>query len=212
MSLLRRLGLGLLTVSARGRVVPVLDPAPYRPRSSSSTPREASEGVRRTCWRSRSRRLRLRPTSHGLSSGRASVRRELAAAGVLKVSALSDRTGVSRAGPILRDNHYGWFDRVKGRPLRLVAGGTRTVAMGSRARRLCAAMSDVGSTATGLATPRTHGVYTLIRPVARFPQDFRALVRRQGLPASNHLERWLRLSASRINGSCVTFPRLCTAK
>ena len=38
---------------------------------------------------------------------------QLAAAGVLKVSALSDRTGVSRAGPILRDNHYGWFDRVK---------------------------------------------------------------------------------------------------
>ena len=33
-SLLRRLGLGLLTVSSRGRVVPVLDPAPYRPRSS----------------------------------------------------------------------------------------------------------------------------------------------------------------------------------
>jgi len=33
-SLLRRLGLGLLTVSARGNVVPVLDPAPYRPRSN----------------------------------------------------------------------------------------------------------------------------------------------------------------------------------
>jgi hypothetical protein len=31
--LLRRLGLGLLTVSARGRVVPVLDPAAYRPTS-----------------------------------------------------------------------------------------------------------------------------------------------------------------------------------
>ncbi len=31
-SLLRRLGLGLLTVSARGRVEAVLDPGPYRPR------------------------------------------------------------------------------------------------------------------------------------------------------------------------------------
>ncbi len=31
-SLLRRLGLGLLTVSGRGQVVPVLDPAPYRPK------------------------------------------------------------------------------------------------------------------------------------------------------------------------------------
>ena len=34
-SLLRRLGLGLLTVSARGNVVPVLDPAPYRPRPNA---------------------------------------------------------------------------------------------------------------------------------------------------------------------------------
>ena len=34
-SLLRRLGLGLLTVSTRGNVVPVLDPAPYRPRSAA---------------------------------------------------------------------------------------------------------------------------------------------------------------------------------
>ena len=32
---LRLLGLGLLTVSARGNVVPVLDPAPYRPRSNA---------------------------------------------------------------------------------------------------------------------------------------------------------------------------------
>jgi hypothetical protein len=39
--------------------------------------------------------------------------RELAVEGVLKVSLLRERTGVSRAGSILRDNHYGWFDRVK---------------------------------------------------------------------------------------------------
>ena len=31
----------------------------------------------------------------------------------LKVSVIRERTEVSRAGPILRDNHYGWFDRVK---------------------------------------------------------------------------------------------------
>jgi len=67
-SLLRRLGIGLLTVSARDVVVPVLDPAPYRPRDD---------------------------------------------AGVLKLSAVRERTGVERAGPILRDNHYGWFDRVR---------------------------------------------------------------------------------------------------
>lgn len=112
-SLLRRLGLGLLTVSSRGRVVPVLDPAPYRPRSSH---------------RRRSRLLKEfaervgDPEVGGSASGRRLTAyrqdalrcaRELAAAGALKVSALSARTGISRAGPILRDNHYGWFDRVK---------------------------------------------------------------------------------------------------
>ena len=39
--------------------------------------------------------------------------RELSAAGVLKVSILRDRTRVSRAGAIVRDNHYGWFNRVR---------------------------------------------------------------------------------------------------
>jgi hypothetical protein len=38
--------------------------------------------------------------------------RELASAGTLRVRDLRDRTGVSRAGPILRDNYYGWFERV----------------------------------------------------------------------------------------------------
>jgi hypothetical protein len=32
---------------------------------------------------------------------------------VLKVSVVRERAVVSRAGLILRDNHYGWFDRVK---------------------------------------------------------------------------------------------------
>jgi len=110
--LLRRLGLGLLTVSARGNVVPVLDPAPYRPRGNpkrrdrllkefaervgdpkagGSVSRQRMTAYRRDCV---------------LCAG------QLALAGPLKVSVLRDRTGVSRAGPILRDNHYGWFDRV----------------------------------------------------------------------------------------------------
>ncbi len=35
LSLLRRLGLGVLTVSVRGRVEAALDPAPYRPRANT---------------------------------------------------------------------------------------------------------------------------------------------------------------------------------
>ena len=132
-SLLRRLGLGLLTVSARGRVIPVLDPGPYRPRPGSSRRvrllREFAERVGD-------------PEVGGSASGRRltayrqdAIRcaRALAASGVLKVSILSNRTGVSRAGPILRDNHYGWFDRVKAGHYTLSAEGQRGLQQWSHA-------------------------------------------------------------------------------
>lgn len=111
--LLRRLGLGLLTVSPRGDVVPVLDPAPYRPRPDTR------------------RRMRLLkefvervgdPEAGGATAGERLTAyrqdalrcaRELADAGVLRVRDLRERAGVSRAGSILSDNHYGWFVRVK---------------------------------------------------------------------------------------------------
>ncbi len=111
--LLRRLGLGLLTVTAQGNVVPVVDPAPYRPRSNA---------------RRRERLLREftervgDPEAGGSASGQRLTAyrqdalrcaRELAAAGVLKVSVLRERAGVARAGTIVHDNHYGWFQRVK---------------------------------------------------------------------------------------------------
>lgn len=109
--LLRRLGIGLLTVSARGRVVAVLDPASYSPRPNrrrrATLLKEFAErvGDPETGGSAAARRL----TAYRQDALRCA--RELAAAGVLKVSILSQRTGVSRAGPILRDNHYGWFER-----------------------------------------------------------------------------------------------------
>lgn len=112
-SLLRRLGLGLLTVSTRGNVVPVLDPAPYRPRSNAPRRerllKEFAERVGDPEAGGSASRQRL--TSYRQDALRCA--RELADAGVLRLSGLRERTGVPRAGPILRDNHYGWFDRVK---------------------------------------------------------------------------------------------------
>ena len=112
-SLLRRLGLGLLTVSGRGKVVPVLDPAPYRPKPNARRRRrllkEFAERVGDPETGGSSSRQRL--TAYRQDALRCA--RELADTGVLKVSVLRERIGVSRAGPILRDNHYGWFDRVK---------------------------------------------------------------------------------------------------
>lgn len=111
--LLRRLGLGLLTVSAGNRVVVVVEPGPYRPRQDLA------------------RRIRLMkeftdrvgdPEPGGSASRpRLTVYRQdalrcaraLADDGILTPANIRDRTGVQRAGPILRDNHYGWFTRVK---------------------------------------------------------------------------------------------------
>lgn len=112
-SLLRRLGLGLLTVSERGHVVPVLDPAPYRPRPNSQRRRrllkEFAERVGDPEMGGSASRQRL--TAYRQDALRCA--RELADSGILKLSVLRERTGVYRAGAILRDNHYGWFDRVK---------------------------------------------------------------------------------------------------
>jgi hypothetical protein len=111
--LLRRLGLGLLTVSVDGRVVAVLDPAPYRPRTQAGRRdrllKEFAERVGDPEEGGSSSRKRL--TAYRQDALRCA--RQLADEGVLKVSVLRERSGVSRAGQILQDNHYGWFDRVK---------------------------------------------------------------------------------------------------
>ncbi len=112
-SLLRRLGLGLLTVSQRGNVVPVLDPAPYRPRPDAQGRvrllKEFAERVGDPEAGGSTSRQRL--TAYRQDAIRCA--RELVSSGILKVSVVRERAGVPRAGPILRDNHYGWFDRVK---------------------------------------------------------------------------------------------------
>lgn len=111
--LLRRLGLGLLTVSTRGTVVPVLDPAPYQPRSDARRRarllKEFTERVGDPEAGGSTSRQRL--TAYRQDAIRCA--RELVSSGILKVSVVRERAGVPRAGPILRDNHYGWFDRVK---------------------------------------------------------------------------------------------------
>ena len=111
--LLRRLGLGLLTVSARGKVKAVLDPAPYRPRANlrrrGRLLQEFTQRVGDPEPGGSAQRRRL--TAYRQDALRCA--RELANAGVLKLSVIRERAGVPRAGQILRANHYGWFDRVK---------------------------------------------------------------------------------------------------
>jgi hypothetical protein len=113
LSLLRRLGLGLLTVSARGDVLPVLDPAPYRPRTNA---RRRARLLKEFVERVGDPEAGGAATGERLTAYRQDAlrcARALAAAGVLEVRAVRELSGVARAGTILRDDHYGWFERVR---------------------------------------------------------------------------------------------------
>ena len=111
--LLRRLGLGLLTVSTRGTVVPVLDPAPYRPRSDARRRARLLKEFAERVGDPEAGGSASHPRLTAYRQDAIRCARELVSSGVLKVSVVRERAGVPRAGPILRDNHYGWFDRVK---------------------------------------------------------------------------------------------------
>ncbi len=127
-SMLRRLGLGLLTVSATDEVVAVLDPAPYRPRLGKHRQnrllKEFADRVGDPETGGSASRQRL--TAYRQDALRCG--RELAHEGVLKAATLKKRTGVERAGRILMDNHYGWFERVSLGHYQLSPKGERELA------------------------------------------------------------------------------------
>ena len=152
-SLLRRLGLGLLTVSARGNVVPVLDPAPYRPRPGGERRerllREFAERVGDPEAGGSASRQRL--TAYRQDALRCA--RPLADAGVLKVGALREHAGVARAGPIVRDNHYGWFDRVKTGHYDLSPKGQQELLLWSHALQELSSAGPIGGCRLDRARP-----------------------------------------------------------
>lgn len=112
-ALCRRLGLGLLAVKPdTGAVEAHLDPGPYRPRRNAKRrgrllreferrvgdPNLGGAGGEKRVTAYRQDALRL---ARALETGEASP------------AALGAQTGVTRAGAILRDDHYGWFERVR---------------------------------------------------------------------------------------------------
>ncbi len=113
LSLLRRLGIGLITVSSRGNAVAVLDPSPYQPRTNKRKKqrllKEFSERVGDPEVGGSSSRQRL--TAYRQDAIRCAA--ALSKTGVLKASVVRDQSGVEKAGVIMLANHYGWFERVE---------------------------------------------------------------------------------------------------
>ena len=126
--LCRRLGLGLMTVRSDGLVEVHADPGPYSPRKS---PKRKDRLLREF------QRLEGDPNSggatrHGIVTG---YRQDalkcaayLATSGAEKGAIIAKATGVPKATTIMRDNHYGWFEKVEKGVYDLTAAGRKGLA------------------------------------------------------------------------------------
>ncbi|MEM7722324.1 MAG: DUF2161 domain-containing phosphodiesterase [Pseudomonadota bacterium] len=109
--LARRLGLGLMTVRLPDGVVEVhCDPGPYAPRKNTR---------KQAALMAEFAKRRGDPNLGGMNGARVTAYRQdalacavhLAANGASKGSDVKAATGVTHATRILRDNHYGWFEK-----------------------------------------------------------------------------------------------------
>jgi len=124
LAMCRRLGLGLITVKPDGRVEVQCDPGPYTPRKSKvKTARLLREFER----------LEGDPnaggaTRHGIVTAyrqdALKCAAHLAERGATKGSEVAKATGVAEATRLMRDNHYGWFDKVEKGVYALSASGS----------------------------------------------------------------------------------------
>ncbi len=145
--LCRRLGLGLLTVGG-DRVTACLDPGPYAPRRKAvAAGRLLREFDRRVGDPNTGGATRVPiVTAYRQDAARcAGVLRVEGSAAPARIAAL---TGVARAGQILRDDHYGWFERVARGVYALSPKGSAAAA------------------ASGSASPGASEKHATVRPVA----------------------------------------------
>lgn len=127
-TLCRRLGLGLIFVSDRGGVEVVCDPGPYTPRRT----RRKTDDLTAAFHRLRGDPNAGGATRHGLVTA---YRQEavlcathLARHGPSRGRDVAAATAVGAATRIMRDNHYGWFERVRPGVYRLTDAGRRGLA------------------------------------------------------------------------------------
>ncbi len=109
--LCRRLGLGVLSVRLKDGAVEVhADPAPFQPRKSKARKGQLLKQFAR---------LEGDPNVGGSRGARVTVYKQdaekcaafLEANGASKGAEVAKATGVARATTMMRDNHYGWFEK-----------------------------------------------------------------------------------------------------
>jgi hypothetical protein len=109
--LARPLGLGLMTVRMTDGLIEVhCDPGPYAPRKSAR---------KRDALMAEFARRRGDPNTGGMNGARVTAYRQdalacvahLALHGACRGATVKAATGVDHATRIMRDNHYGWFQK-----------------------------------------------------------------------------------------------------
>ena len=111
--LCRRLGLGLIIV-VKDRADIVLDPAPYAPRMNRrKVGRLLGEHARRVGDPNRGGSSTRVPLMTAYRQAALRCAASLAANGPMKVAALRAACDAPNAAAILRDDFYGWFERVE---------------------------------------------------------------------------------------------------
>jgi hypothetical protein len=109
--LARRLGLGLMVVRlSDGQVEIACDPGPYAPRKSAPRQRALmAEFARRQGDPNMGGTKGQRMTAYRQDA--IACARHLLGAGPSRGAAVKAATGVDRATTLMRDNHYGWFEK-----------------------------------------------------------------------------------------------------
>jgi hypothetical protein len=111
--LCRRLGLGFLTVRSDGAVETHCDPGPYAPRKNAAKRKKLLREFDRLSGDPNDGGA----TRHGIVTAyRQDALRcatYLAETGAEKGSIVAKATGVKNATTLMRDNHYGWFEKVE---------------------------------------------------------------------------------------------------
>lgn len=130
--LCRRLGLGLIVV-VKERADVVLDPTPYTPRKNRrKASRLLAEHSRRIGDPNRGGSSTKVPMVTAYRQAALRCAASLAANGPMKVAALRTTCDAPNAASILRDDFYGWFERVERGVYALTPKGRRGLVLHAR--------------------------------------------------------------------------------
>ncbi|GAA4220593.1 hypothetical protein GGQ68_000470 [Sagittula marina] len=112
LTMCRRLGLGFIVVLADGRVEVLCDPGPFKPRQTKAK----TARLLREFHALRGDPNEGGATRHGIVTAyrqdALACAAYLAEQGASRGRDVSKATQITRATQVMRDNHYGWFDKV----------------------------------------------------------------------------------------------------